>query len=317
VLQKNPHYWDKNVVAVETAEFYPTENLNTEERMFRNKQLDVTNEIPKERITTWQKDGTGAFHSDPYLGTYYYRINVTKPPFNDKRVRKALALAIDREKIVRFVTQGGEQAASAFTPPNTGGYTSKSILPTNLNRLQEAKTLLAEAGFPGGKGFPTVEILYNTHEGHKKTAEAVQQMWNKNLGIQVKILNQEWKVYLDSQATLNYQICRAAWIGDYNDPNTFLDMFVTEGGNNQTGWSNAEYDGLIAAAGKELDIKKRTQIFQSAENLLLEELPIIPVYIYRHLYLKGSRILGWYPNIEDIHPLKFVSIGPRSVAGGE
>jgi len=313
-LKKNPNYYDAGRVTLTEVNVYPTENLDTEEKMFRTGKLHVTNEVPLEKLTYWQKDKSGAFQSYPYLGIYFYRLNVTKAPLNDKRVRKALNLAIDRDQLVKFVTKGNQLPAQAFTPPDTAGYTAKAVLPADLSRLAEAKKLLAEAGFPEGKGFPALEILYNTHDGHKKIAEAIQQMFLKNLGIEVKMFNQEWKVYLDSQKNLNYQISRAGWIGDYNDPNTFLDMFVTNGGQNQTGFSNKTYDDLIAKAAKELNPKKRLAVFQEAENLLLEELPVLPIYVYKRNYLKSNEVAGWERNIEDIHPLKYVSLQPKSLA---
>ncbi len=313
-LKKNLKYWDAGKVALTDVNVYPTENLDTEEKMFRTNELQVTNEVPLEKLPFWQKDKSGVFQSYPYLGTYFYRLNVTKAPLNDKRVRKALNLAINRDELIKYVTKGNQLAATAFTPPNTAGYTPIPRLPSDLSRLDEAKKLLAEAGYPGGKGMPSIEILYNTHEGHKKIAEAVQQMLKQNLGINVTLLNQEWKVYLDSQRTLSYQIARAGWIGDYNDPNTFLDMFLTGGGNNETGWSNKTYDTLIGQAAQELNPKKRLAIFQKAEDILLDELPVLPIYIYKRNFLKSRSVVGWYPNIEDIHPLKFVSIERPSVA---
>ncbi len=313
-LKKNLKYWGASTVALNEVNVYPTENLDTEEKMFRTNQLQVTNEVPLEKLPFWQKDKTGVFQNYPWLGTYFYRLNVTKAPLNDKRVRQALNLAIDREELIKYVTKGNQMAAQAFTPPGTAGYTPKFVLPKDLSRLAEAKKLLAAAGFPDGKGMPSIEILYNTHEGHKKIAEAVQQMLKKNLGVNVTILNQEWKVYLDSQRTLNYQVARAGWIADYNDPNTFLDMWLTGGGNNETGWSNKTYDALIAKAGQELNVKKRLAIFQEAETILMDELPVLPIYIYTRNFLKSPSVAGWYPNIEDIHPLKFVSITNLSVA---
>jgi oligopeptide transport system substrate-binding protein len=268
-------------------------------------------------VPTWQKDKTGAYQQHPYLGTYYYRVNVTKPPLNNKLVRQALALGLDRERIVKFVTLGGELPGTTFTPPGTGGFRPKPVLPKDASHLAKAKELLAKAGFPGGKGLPPIELLYNTSDKHKKIAETLQQMWKQNLGIDVKLFNQEWKVYLDSQRTLNYQLSRAGWIGDYNDPNTFLDMFVTDGGNNQTGFSNKRYDELIAKAAQEQNLKKRLAIFQEVESILLDELPVIPIYIYTRVYLKEPSVVGWYPNIEDIHPLKHVSIVPTKMTGAE
>jgi oligopeptide transport system substrate-binding protein len=317
VLVKNPNYWDKEKVALTKVNIYPTENQDTEEQMFRTGQLHVTYEVPLEKLDYWRKDKSGVFQSHPYLGTYFYRINVTKGGLKDVRVRKALNLAIDREKIMKFVSKGNQVPATAFTPPNTAGYTPKSVLPSDVSRVGEAKKLLAEAGFPEGKGLGPIEIHYNTNEGHKKIAEAVQQMLKQNLGVDVRLFNQEWKVYLDSQRTLSYQLSRAGWIGDYNDPNTFLDMWVTNGGNNNTGWSNKEYDKLIADAAKELNAKKRLAIFQKAEDILLTELPVIPIYIYKRNYLKSPLVQGWYPNIEDIHPLKHVSLGPQTVASAK
>ncbi len=316
-LEKNPKYWDKEAVKLQRADIFPTENLLTEEKMFRAKQLDVTAEVPPERRPVWEKDKSGVYFSKPYLGIYFYRVNVTKPPLNDKRVRKALALAIDRKQIVTYVTKGFEMPAQAFTPPDTNGYTPKAVLPTDMSRIAEAKKLLTEAGFPDGKGFPKVELLYNTQENHKKIAEAIQQMWKKNLGIEIGLLNQEWKVYLQSQQTLSYDLSRSGWIGDYNDPNTFLDLVVTNGGNNNTGWSNKEYDNHIAAAAKELNHAKRLEHFHKAEAILMEELPVIPIYVYKNYFLKDKKVANWPMNIEDIRPLKGVSIENRGVAGEE
>lgn len=310
-LEKSPLYWEADKVTLTQANFFPVEKQDTEEKMFRSKELHVTNEIPLEKLPLWQKDTSGVYQGDPYLGSYFYLLNTKHKPLDKKEVRKALNLAIDREKIVRLVTRGGQLPGTALTPSGTGGYKPIPRLPADLSRLKEAQELLAKAGYPGGKDFPRLDILYNTSENHKKIAEAIQQMWKSNLGIEVGLYNQEWKVYLDSQQTLNYQIARKGWIADYNDPNTFLDMFVTDGGNNNSGWSNKKYDGLIAAAAKEQNQAKRFKIFQQAEDVLLEELPIIPIYIYTKNFLLSKDVQGYFPNVEDIHPLKYVSIVPK------
>ncbi|MBI4404134.1 MAG: peptide ABC transporter substrate-binding protein, partial [Deltaproteobacteria bacterium] len=250
-------------------------------------------------------------HEAPYLGTYYYLLNTAKPPLSNKLVRQALNLAIDRDRLVRLVIKGGQHPAQAFTPPGTGGFTPIPRLPADSSQVNKARELLAKAGFPGGKGFPRLEILYNTETNHKNIAEAIQAMWKENLGIEVGMYNQEWKVYLDSRRTMNYQIARAGWIADYNDPDNFLNLWVTNGGNNQTGFSNKGYDSLILASAKERNPKKRHAIFQKLEDILLDELPIIPIYIYTRPYLKEPAVQGWYDNVEDTHVLKFISVSAK------
>lgn len=311
-LKKNDKYWDKDKVTLTEVNYYPVEKQDTEEKMFRSKELHITNEVPLEKIPFWQKDKSGVYQQHPYLGTYYYWLNTTKPPLNNKLVRKALALSIDRERLVKYVTRGGQLPATVFTPPGCGGYSATPRLPKDLSRLAEAKELLKKAGYADGKALGPIEISFNTSDAHRKIAEAIQQMWKQNLGLDMRLMNQEWKVFLDTQRTKNYQISRMGWIADYNDPNTYLDMFVTDGGNNHAGWSNKEYDSLIAKAAKELDQKKRLALFQKAEDILLDELPIVPVYIYTRVYLKSKAVQGWFENIEDIHPLKFVSISPNA-----
>jgi len=170
------------------------------------------------------------------------------------------------------------------------------------------RKLLSEAGYPGGKGFPKTEILINTSESHRKVAEAIQAMWRENLGIDVGIYNQEWKVYLDSQSSLDYDISRAGWIGDYVHPSTFLDMFTTGNGNNDTGWANPRYDRLVARAQVASSEEERLGLLRDAEELLLTELPIVPIYWYTRVYLKDPRVQGWNPKLLNNHPYKYVSL---------
>ncbi|HMP83073.1 MAG TPA: peptide ABC transporter substrate-binding protein [Verrucomicrobiota bacterium] len=303
VAKKSPTYWDRDNVRLNEIRFYPIDSADTEERAFRSGQLHITETIPLPKIEAYKQKHPQFLHIDPYLGTYFYRINTTKPPLNDKRVRKALAMAINREAIVERITRGGQIPAYHFTPPGTAGYLTRARIG---NDVAEARKLLAAAGYPDGKGFPAVELLFNTSEAHRAIAEAIQQMWKENLGIEIKLVNQEWKVYLDSQRTLDYQICRAGWIADYVDPNSFLDMWVEGGGNNETGWGNPEYDRLIAMASRENDPEKRMELFQQAETILLDELPVIPVYFYTHVGLRRPEVKGWYPTILDNHPYKYV-----------
>jgi oligopeptide transport system substrate-binding protein len=312
-LKPNPYYWDKDKVKLSIANFYPTENYDTEEKMFRTGKLDITMNVPIEKIPFWKKDSTGVFHSDPWLGAYYYLFNHKKRPTDDIRVRKALTLAVDRERIVNLVTRGNQDPALSFVPPGTGGYFPKPILNPRVDAksLAEAKRLLAEyVRDLKGEPFPKIEIMYNTSEEHKKVAEAVQAMWKQNLGVDATLVNVEWKVFLDNHKTGNYIVCRKGWIADYNDPTTFLDLYMTNSGGNGTGWGNTVYDGALASAAKELDLKKRLTFFQKAESVMMDELPVLPVYIWKRNYLMSKKVKGWYPNVEDLHYLKDVSITP-------
>ncbi len=303
-VKRNPHYWDAATVKLDGLAFYPVSSSETEERMFRANQLHVTDTVPLSKIPVYRKTHPDLIRIEPYLSTYFYRVNVTKPPLNDKRVRKALALAIDRASLTDNILRAGQIPAFNITPPGTAGYTARGKL---SGGVPEAKKLLAEAGFPEGKGFPPIELLYNTQESHRIIAEVIQQMWKKNLSIEAKLLNQEWKVYLDSQRQLNYQICRAGWTGDYVDPNTFLDMWMTGGGQNETGWGNADYDRLITQAGRTADAAARLELFQQAETILMDELPIIPIYHYTRQHLIAPKLKGWHPTLLDHHPYKHLS----------
>lgn len=305
VVERNPYYWDAKNVKLDQIRFYPTEDISSEERTFRTGQLDKTNELPNAKIDAYRRDYPEALHIEPWLGIYYYRLNVTRPPLDDKRVRKALALAIDRDSLVRNVTRGGQAPAYAVSYPGTAGYYPKAKL---TGDLAEAKRLLAEAGFPDGKNWPHVELLYNTSENHRAIAEAIQQMWRTNLGIDIQLTNQEWKVYLDSQDTQNFWIERAGWIADYVDPNVFLEIWTTGNLNNDTGWSNPEYDRLAAAALAAKTEQERYAFYQKMDAILVDELPIIPIYYYTRVYAMSPKVKGYWPTLLDNHPYKYVYI---------
>ena len=233
---------------------------------------------------------------------------MTKKPFDDPRVRRALALAIDKERIVNKITRAGEKPAATLVPPWTANYTS----PPGLGYDPAlARKLLAEAGYPDGKGFPRFEYMFNAAAGggdkvHEDIAIELQQMWRDNLGIQMDLRQVEWKVLLSSYSHLDYEVARSSWVGDYNDANTFLDCFISNNGNNRTGWKNAQYDALINEANEQTDTKKREQLFQQAETVLVrDEMPIIPIYYYVGLnYFDTNKIQGFYQNILDDHPLQ-------------
>jgi len=303
-VEKNPLYWDAQRVRLNSIRFYPIDNALTEERMFRTGALHATSTTPSDKISSYRRDKPDHIAISPYLGTYFYRFNTTRPPLDDERVRRALSMTVDREAIVESVTKGGQIPAYSFTPPNTRGYTAPPG-PITLH-IAEAQRLLAAAGYPDGEGFPELELLYNTSEGHRRIAVAIQQMWKQALNIDIRLHNLDWKVYLSQTNAMDYDISRAGWIGDYPDPNTFLDMMVTDGGNNRTGLSNDEYDALIAAAAKETDQKKRYRAFATAESILMQASPLLPIYTYTRVALKSPALRNWYPNILDRHPYKYV-----------
>lgn len=305
VMTPNPHYWDAGFVKLRRIVALPYEDAEQAHNMFLKGECDWTTNVPLPRIEEAMR--SPEFFVMPYLGSYFYRVNVTRPHLADKRVRQALSLAINRETVVRDITKAGEIPATWFCP-SVAGYEPPSGWPYDPDR---ARRLMAEAGYPGGAGFPTLELLYNTLEAHKSIAEAVAQMWREALGIRVSLRNAEWKVYLREVELLQYDVARAGWIGDYSDPNTFLDMWLTDGGNNNTGWGKPEYDALIAKAAQELDPKSRMAYFREAERMLVEdEFPILPVYIYVNKGMKRATLQGWYENIRDLHPFQYMYFVP-------
>jgi oligopeptide transport system substrate-binding protein len=311
-VERNPSYWDAATVRLNGIRFYPIENANSEETMFRNDRLHMTNTVNPDKIAYFQEIMPDKMTISPYLGSYFYRLNVTREPFTDVRVRRALALALDKQLIVERVTKGGQAPATGFVPDGIPGYAASTAIEFNPD---EARRLLAEAGYPDGRGFPRTEIMINTSEAHRKIAEAIQALWKQELGIEVGIYNQEWKVYLDSQSNLDYDISRSAWIGDFVYPSTFTDMFTTGNGNNDTGWSNMRYDALVARSRVAESEEERMAIFHEAEDLLLEEMPIIPIYWYTRVYLKDPRVQDWHPKLLDNHNYKYVWLEPQGDAG--
>jgi len=299
-LEKNELYWDKDNVAFDTIDVTAIEKDSTMLNFYLTGEASYIDRVSTNVVP--QLMPREDFNPAPYLGTYFYRVNTDKPPFNDKRVRRALWLTIPRGTVCHKIMKMGQVPAAALGPP-MAGYTSSEAQPGDAD---EARALLAEAGYgPGGKPLPTVEIHYNTSEAHRDIAEVIGDAWARELGVSAVLLNQEWKVYLDTQTNKQYDVSRSAWIGDYADPNTFLDMFVTDGGNNKTGWSNAEYDALIRAAGLELDTAKRAELLKSAETILMDELPILPIYFYVTQNVVDPGLGGFHENVQDEHFPKF------------
>jgi oligopeptide transport system substrate-binding protein len=307
VVTKSPTYWDAATVRLQAIHLYPIDSRDAEERAFRAGQLHVTEALPTGKVETYKRDQPDVLRIDPYLGTEFYRINVTRPFLNEKRVRRALALAVDRRAIVERILQGGQEPAIAFTPPGTAGYSSAAILPTDI---AEAKRLLAEAGYPGGVGAPAIELAFNTSETHRLVAEAVQEMWRRDLGLDVRLVNQELRSVLAARRTGDFQVLRSVWIGDFTDPATFLNIWRSDSGNNYTGWASSTYDQLTFQAARTSDPAARHALFARAEALLLDEAPLIPIYHYTHVFLVHPSVKGWHPTLLDHHPYKHVWLEP-------
>ncbi|HCD56476.1 peptide ABC transporter substrate-binding protein [Haliea sp.] len=306
VVDRNPHYWDNGAVHLNGIVFYPTENIVSEERMFRVHQLHYTADVPLNKIPAYRKMADTPFVEAPYLGTYFYLLNTERPPLDDVRIRKALSLAVDREALTRNVLYGSNNPAYAITPPGTLGYQPPQLF---RHDPEEARRLLAEAGYPGGAGWPGLELIYNTSESHRKIAVALQQMWKDALNITVTLSNQEWKVYLDSVSQMNFQVARRGWIGDYVDPNNFLDLYITDGGNNNTGFSDPVYDELILQrAPRAATQEARFALFHEAETRLMEQMPILPIYTYASKHLVHPSVKGLPPNLMDFVNVKYIHL---------
>jgi oligopeptide transport system substrate-binding protein len=311
-MAKSETYWDAQNVSLNGVVFYPTENIVSEERMFRAGQLHYTQSIPLEKIPVYETMDNSPYVQAPYLGTYFYLINTNVPPVDDVRVRRALSMAVDREKLSATVMQKSVYPAYSITPPGTLGYQPPKLFSYDVDK---AKQLLADAGYPNGEGWPGLEITYNTSESHRKVAVALQQMWKNSLNIDITIANQEWKVYLDSVSQMNFQVARRGWIGDYVDPNNFLDLYLSAGGNNNTGYADPRFDELISKLAPQAKTKEeRFARFYEAETMLMEEMPIIPVYTYTSKHLVHPSVKGLPSNLMDSLNLKYVSLEPQSQA---
>jgi oligopeptide transport system substrate-binding protein len=303
VLVKNDQYWDAANVKLAKVVVMPIQENTTAINMYEAGKLDWTGSVNLPSIKMATLSQRKDYKEEPYLGIYFYRLNVQHPVLKNNTVRKALNLAVDREAIVKVV-KSGFTPAGAFVPKMDGYTNAKSDLDFDPDKARE---LLAQAGFPEGKDFPTLRVLYNTDENHKKVAEMIQQMWTRHLKINVELVNQEWKVYLKSQQEIDYDVSRSGWIGDYHDPKTFLDMWTTGNGNNNTGWSDKEYDGLIEKADHEPDAAKRAELLAQAEAILLDRGPVVPIKHYARAFLINPAVKGFEPQLLDLHPVKYIS----------
>jgi oligopeptide transport system substrate-binding protein len=313
-LERNPYYWDNANTKIETVQYLNTEDLNSEFKRFRAGELDWTYEIPAAQASWIRANMPHEYQVHTYLGVYYYGFNLSQPPFKDNLdLRRALTLAIDRKVICEKVLGMGEQPADAWVPPGTTGHRTSRAQWSGWTReqsLNEARRLYAKAGYSANRP-ARVELLYNTHENHKKVATAIAAMWKQWLGVDVVLVNQEWKVYLQSRRLkATTQVFRAGWIGDYNDANSFLEILHSAHGLNDTAYASPKYDALLSKAAVELNPAQRERWMHEAEAQLLEDLPVIPIYFYVTKRLVSPRVKGWSGNIMDHHPTRYMRLEP-------
>ncbi len=296
VLERNTNYWDNAKTVINQVTYLPISSEVTDVNRYRSGEIDMTyNNMPIELFQKLKKEIPTEVHVDPYLCTYYYEINNQKAPFNDVRVRTALKLALDRDIIVNKVKNQGDLPAYSYTPPYTDG--AKLVEPewfklSQDKRNEEAKKLLAEAGYTADKPL-TFNLLYNTSDLHKKLAIAVASIWKKNLGVDVKLENQEWKTFLDSRHQGTFDVARAGWCADYNEPTSFLNTMLSDSSNNTAHYKSAEFDKLVGDTLKATSEEQRTELYTKAEQQLDKDSAIVPVYYYVNARLVKPWVGGY------------------------
>jgi len=307
-LVKNDQYWDVAKVKLSGMELILVDSNSTVMTMFENGQLDMAENPPNTEVPRLEREGK--IKSMPFLGTYFYTFNVKRPPFDNVKVRKAFSLAVNRQDIVTRVLQGGQKAALALVP-----YGVPDVAPGEDFRVKggdyiadndvaKAQQLLSEAGYPGGKGLPPVVLLFNTSDNNKTLAEAVQEMWKKNLGVNVELSNQERKVFNDNLDNHNFQLSRNEWVGDYADAMTFIELFESDNGNNDPGYSNPAYDELVRTAKTSNDQTVRMAAMHNAEKILLDDAVIVPIYFYTNPVLVSNNVKGYTRTVLGVIYLK-------------
>ena len=305
----NPRYWRAGEVRNRGIRFLPIVNGYTETRMYFGGKLHITNNVPPELIHYAAARAPQEFCQDDYYCTIFYRLNTNRAPLNDPRVRHALSMAIDRQALVERVVRGAGVPATAFTPYGAVDFYGWDVFP-KATREEEARRLLAEAGYPGGEGFPTLVLMTTSRDVQRVMGESIQAMWAEVLGVHVELRSCEWTAFKVAQQNGDYDIASNSWSGDYLDPATFLELWQTDGGNNNTGWSCREYDEWLEDARRCPDESKRRVLFLMLEAALGRYQPVIPLYWSRRTYLKYPTVRGWHPLLLDNHPLDAVEVHP-------
>ena len=305
-VEKNPHYWDAAHVRLNEIYFYPSESTQAQELAFRAGQLHTTWDVPLSKIEAYRQDAPTLLRVEPYFESYFFRFNTRHPLLSDVRLRRALALSIDRAAIVKNILRGGQSVATSLTPPGLAGYEPPPAVPYDP---EAARRHLAAAGYPGGRGLPPVELTTLSSEINQRIAEAVQAMWRRELGLDVTIVQKEFKVLLDTFDTLDYTLARGRWIAEYPDPLTYLTIFTTGNGVNGTGFADPTYDALVTAAQAARGSARQTAL-QQAENYLMTQMPIAPVYWGSRTQLVHHAVRGWKKSPLGFHNYKDVWLEP-------
>lgn len=308
-MRRNPRYWDAGNVAMQRIEAQIIPDSAAAVLAYQQGRVDWVPELPDEQLRFLAAEP--GFREDSGWGTYFFRLNTTRAPLDDVRVRRALALALDRGSLCRCTINGAAPAA-AMVPP-IRGYDSPDGLAYDP---AEARRLLAEAGYPDGEGFPSLTLLYNTSANHRTIAQALQDMWKVELNIDIELENREWRVYLSAMDALDFDIARAGWIGDYVDPNTFLELWTSGNPNNDTGFSSQRFDAAIAAARQEAEPARRASLLRSAEEELLAQVPVIPLYFYAQQQLVDPDVCGFSHNLRNVHLARYLQFAPCESSEG-
>lgn len=311
-VARNPRYWDASAVSLDGIVYHATDQIDTALDQYLAGETDWVRSFNPRKVRAWRADARlrHALQAPPFLATYFFRFNVRRPPFDDARVRRALARAVDREAITRHVTGLEEDPAEGLVPLCVGGGW-RDLRGRGLGFDPErARALLAEAGYPGGRGFPDVSLAFNTDVKNRSVAEAVQAMWREHLGLDIELENREKRVHYAAERAGEFDISRGNWIGDYDDPMTFLEFMTSTNSSNRTGWHHAGYDDIVAAARRELDPVERRRLMERAEEILVvEEAVLLTVFHYRNAFvLRPGRLEGFWPNARDLHPPKALAL---------
>jgi oligopeptide transport system substrate-binding protein len=306
---KNNKFYDAANVQIDTVNYIPTEDRSTAMKRFEAGELDSNDDIPTEQLNELKTKFGAQVHLGPYLGTYYYAFKVDKAPWDNPKLRHAISMAIDRDLLAEQVWKNTMVPAYSFVPPGISGYETKTTdyaEMSQLDREDAAKKILSELGYGPDKPLK-MEIRYNTSENHKNTAVAIQEQL-KPLGIEVSLLNTDTKThygFLEQHG--DFDIARAGWIADYKDPGNFLDLCKTKVGNNYAGYTNPDYDALLAAAASAPAAERMKKLSEAEAMGVARDLCVVPLLFYGFHTVVSDRIKGWQDNVMDVHATRYLS----------